>query len=157
MSNLRMGLFDPNNQLTLLAAQSDFEDRFVMHLTQHGINTQQSVVHFYTQNQCYCQSVADLHIDSVVELAQVQGYDNIQVELDQSTNIATFIPSTPAVAVFNQQGRLVYFGPYATGLFCAPQQGIVEDYIGPTTEYFGPTIITDAQGCYCYDTPPFAW
>lgn len=149
LSNLRVGLFDPNNQLTLLSAQADFENEFIAKLKSADIDTRNTIVHFSAGTNCYCQTIAQAHIDSVKQLATEQGFINSKLTVTSDSVLISFIPSTPAVAVFNQQGHLLYFGPYATGLFCAPQQGIVENYISSEQAYLGATIISDAKGCYC--------
>lgn len=57
---------------------------------------------------------------------------------------------TPAVAVYEQSGRLVYFGPFSGGAIC----GSGEDYVAmalealATNEYFH-WINQDAVGCFC--------
>ena len=150
LSNLRVGLFDPNNQLTLLSAQASFEREFVKKLQSAGIDTRNTTLHFAADKRCYCQTVAKPHIDSVKQLATEQGFINSQLTVRSDSALISYIPSTPAVAVFNQQGLLVYLGPYATGLFCAPQQGIFENYISSEQAYLGATIISDAKGCYCH-------
>ena len=60
--------------------------------------------------------------------------------------------SVPVVAVVNKLGALSYLGPYASLMFCAVGNGLVKPYLtkeNPEQAMFGPTILTEAKGCYC--------
>jgi hypothetical protein len=107
------------------------------------------VVHF-TQDNCQCNQVAQEHVDSVVKLAVQQGYDNAQVMLAKGAAITQYIPATPAIAVFDNVGELVYLGPYSAGYTCSVGDGIVESYLtGGVKKAPEAMVLTNTEGCYC--------
>lgn len=62
-------------------------------------------------------------------------------------------PSSPAVAIMNKQGKLVYFGPYSLGARCSPEKGkFVEkvlDRLKDEKLSQKKQLNTLAVGCFC--------
>ncbi|MFK3797222.1 DUF6436 domain-containing protein [Pseudomonas sp. NPDC088444] len=60
------------------------------------------------------------------------------------------IPSSPAVAIWDRQGHLAYFGPYSDGLVCNAQNSFVEPIL-QALKADRPVSATHtmAVGCYC--------
>ncbi len=60
------------------------------------------------------------------------------------------ITSTPAVAIWDRQGRLAYFGPYSEGLICNSQNSFIEPIL-QALQANRPVNATHnlAVGCYC--------
>lgn len=63
-------------------------------------------------------------------------------------------PSSPAVAVINRQGQLVYFGPYSLGARCAPDKGQFVETVLDTLDSKNNSaskkqLNTLAVGCFC--------
>jgi len=62
-------------------------------------------------------------------------------------------PSSPAVAIMNKQGKLVYFGPYSLGARCSPDKGqFVEkvlDRLSDEKLAQKKQLNTLAVGCFC--------
>jgi hypothetical protein len=61
-----------------------------------------------------------------------------------------YIPSYPAVALSNENGKLAYLGPYSSGIYCRKDQGLIAPFIRNVLT--SPPIAAlpfDAQGCYC--------
>lgn len=128
-----------------LTFDTDFSEQ-----TQNLTDTTNLVVMHFFQNDCDCNSVADEHINSVIELAKRKNYQNKQLDMANVPELAKYIPATPAVAIFGQDGRLTYLGPYSAGYSCSVGNGIVESYLeGTSAQSLGATIVTDTQGCYC--------
>ena len=60
------------------------------------------------------------------------------------------LPASPAVAIWDQQGRLAYFGPYSEGLTCNSSNSFIEPILEALAA--GRTIDasnTLALGCFC--------
>lgn len=76
------------------------------------------------------------------ELAALQPID----ELPGSANL----PASPAVAIWDKQGQLAYFGPYSEGLVCNSSNSFIEPILEALAE--GRTVDasnTLAVGCFC--------
>lgn len=140
--------FDPAGKLWQQAQQADFDLVFNQQVSALVGDTKAKVLHF-SQVDCSCNSVAQQHIDSVYQLASAQGYSNIAVSAEQIQQIASYIPATPAIAVFDSLGKLVYLGPYSAGYACTVGNGIVESFISGRVQTPQATVLTNTEGCYC--------
>ena len=141
--------FDEQGKLWQQSQLSEFDRRLTeqVQLELGGVNA--SVVHF-SQANCDCSQVAQEHISSVESLAQQQGYTNKGLVLSPESPLSSIIPATPAVAVFDASGGLVYLGPYSAGYACTQGNGIVESYLNSTNKTLvGATVVSDTKGCYC--------
>ena len=60
------------------------------------------------------------------------------------------IPASPAVAIWDQQGRLAYFGPYSEGATCNASNSFIEPVLQALLEG-RPVNATQtlASGCFC--------
>lgn len=63
-------------------------------------------------------------------------------------------PSSPAVAVLNRRGELVYFGPYSLGARCAPDKGkfvesVLDGLYASKKSADKKQLNTLAVGCFC--------
>ena len=60
------------------------------------------------------------------------------------------IPASPAVAIWNRDGKLAYFGPYSEGLTCNSSNSFIEPILQALSEN-RPVNATHtlAVGCYC--------
>lgn len=148
LSTEKIKSFDHNQQLAVLMADMAFDQRFSDYLTAKNIELKNTVIQFTARN-CFCQTIAQPHINSVKKLANHNRYHHITLSVDEHQQLRHFIPSIPAVAVFNKTGVLTYLGPYSTGMYCSPNQGLVEKFIPAKDHTIGATIINEAQGCYC--------
>ncbi|MDH5547215.1 MAG: DUF6436 domain-containing protein [Gammaproteobacteria bacterium] len=61
------------------------------------------------------------------------------------------IPGSPAAAILNKQGELLYFGPYSDGAMCGQGNNIVERALTKLSngESLESGLNTRAFGCYC--------
>jgi hypothetical protein len=60
------------------------------------------------------------------------------------------IPASPAVAIWDQNGKLAYFGPYSEGLTCNSGNSFIEPILQAlTTGRPVEATHTMAVGCYC--------
>ena len=141
--------FDEQGKLWRLSQNDGFDQKFAQMLQNITGSNQAKVVHFYNR-ECNCNPVAEQHIKSVKKLALKQGFTNQDIEVDNYLELRSFLPSTPAIAVFDGQGELVYLGPYSAGYACTVGNGIVEAYIaGRNAKAPGATVLSDTKGCYC--------
>ncbi len=141
--------FDQEGKLWQQSQIVSFDNDFKNALGQQTGELKLSVVHFY-QEGCDCNSVAKEHIDSVQLLAQQQGFKNISLSLNTTNLLEKYIPATPAVAIFAEDGSLSYLGPYSAGYSCTVGNGIVESYLEYHSQLApGATVVTNTEGCYC--------
>ncbi|ATH84155.1 DUF6436 domain-containing protein [Pseudomonas sp. KHPS1] len=76
------------------------------------------------------------------ELAALQPIDELPGSAD--------LPASPAVAIWDKQGQLAYFGPYSEGLVCNSSNSFIEPILEALAE--GRTVDasnTLAVGCFC--------
>ncbi|TMO57943.1 DUF6436 domain-containing protein [Pseudoalteromonas phenolica] len=141
--------FDPQNVLHQSALSLSFDTVFVEALSQYNSELTGSVIHFQ-RSDCFCQTVAQSHINSVEKLAENHQFNNVTVTLDEPGILKSLVPSVPAVAVIDKFGKLNYFGPYSSGMFCTEGDGLVEPFIGKDqSAKTGATVISQSKGCYC--------
>jgi len=60
------------------------------------------------------------------------------------------LPASPAVAIWDQRGRLAYFGPYSSGFNCTSGNSFVEPVLDALLD--GRKVLADnnlASGCFC--------
>ena len=141
--------FDQEGKLWQQSQAQDFDSSFARALAASVGTLNGQVVHF-SQDNCQCNPVAQAHLDSVAALADQQGFGNAQVKLAKDSAITQYIPATPAIAVFDQVGELVYLGPYSAGYSCSVGDGIVESYLtGEVKKAPEAMVLTNTEGCYC--------
>lgn len=141
--------FDPDNKLHQAALSISFDDVFLDELKQVVPTITGSVIHFQSNN-CFCQTVAQSHIYSIEKLAAQKQLQNVKLNLDEHTAFKAYIPSVPAVAVIEKNGKLSYLGPYSTGMFCSQGNGLVEPFLKKSqNNTIAATVISQSQGCYC--------
>ncbi|WP_111978586.1 DUF6436 domain-containing protein [Algibacillus agarilyticus] len=150
--------FDPEHQLENAALDPTFSQQFTATVQRYTTNMiaadsqlNNTIVHF-TREHCNCQMIAQPHIDSVIALGVKHNFKSVTLDLSTPAPhvLQQWIPSTPAVAVFNQQGQLIYLGPYASGYFCSEGNGLVEPFIHTAQNHTRSiaAVITQSSGCY---------
>jgi hypothetical protein len=77
--------------------------------------------------------------------------DNLQaLQALESLPDSERLPASPAVAIWDQQGRLAYFGPYSEGALCTSSNSFIEPIIEALLA--GRPVRADsnlAVGCFC--------
>lgn len=123
------------------------------------------VVHFWDA-ACPCNVGNQQHLAELMEHYQPLGVKFYAIEKGQKhsrlpDNLAALqpleglpgaegIPASPAVAIWNQQGQLAYFGPYSEGAVCNSANSFIEPVLQALTERRAVHAThTMAVGCYC--------
>jgi len=93
-------------------------------------------VAFYAVQKAGSHGRLPANLDSFKALAAIAGSDSI--------------PASPAVAIWDHQGQLAYFGPYSEGATCDSSNSFIEPILKALADG-RPVNATHtlAQGCYC--------
>ncbi|MDP2610582.1 MULTISPECIES: DUF6436 domain-containing protein [unclassified Oceanobacter] len=137
------------------------------HVTQAPV----TMVHFWNPD-CLCNQVSRRHFDGLVsafdryqlrivvvaaanataeQLAEFHQLNGQRMELIQADDLTALIPSSPALALVKENGRLGYFGAYGFGALCS----VASDDFFPnmvrqmTDGQYGPFINVAGSGCFC--------
>ncbi|MEJ2801074.1 DUF6436 domain-containing protein [Comamonadaceae bacterium PP-2] len=125
------------------------------------------LVHFWDPECVSCNRETAAHLNYLIDMYRRRGIDFYSVRkpgthgdlpgfLAGKTRPLVAIegmdklPASPAVALWDRQGRLAYAGPYSPGLVCSSANSFVEPLIdrlveGQTIEPIGMLAV----GCYC--------
>jgi len=124
------------------------------------------VVHFWDP-ACPCNVGNQEHLSQLVEhFAGANGVDFYAVQkpgthgqlpstLSAIKPLASLpgaerVTSSPAVAIWDRQGKLAYFGPYSEGLVCNSQNSFIEPILlALKADRTVSATHTMAVGCYC--------
>jgi len=105
----------------------------------------QTVVHFSTPN-CDCQQYSEEHIQDINTLATTNGFNVKEVTISEDK----ILPATPSVALIDNTGNVIYFGPYGQGLACSQTAGYAQTMLNNYIKgYSANIVIKQAKGCYC--------
>ena len=142
----RLVTFDPQQKLTGLSNERIVEQ--VSHIKAlAGTDLRNTIVHFTTPG-CSCDQFSVEHKAGINYQAKLDGFKVINLELDPTQS--SLIPSSPAVLVLDELGKLIYLGPYSIGLSCTQSNGYIELALANYKKGFNSKlIINQASGCYC--------
>lgn len=154
VGNNKFTEFDPNLQLSEAIMSLSFEDEFTQLLpSQLTNNTKIGQIYHVLQGDCFCERLSDSHRKSLNSWAEKNDVGYQKLDLSQYPILQSYVPSTPAVIVTNQQGNLVYFGPYSSGFGCFENSGLVDEkvdaYFSQGNSSEKAYIQSEAEGCYC--------
>lgn len=106
-----------------------------------------TLYHLYTED-CGCNKVTDSHMNSVFSLAKENSFTVEHILI--TPDIRAYVPSSPAVLATDEQGELLYFGPYGEGAACSKSNGIIDVVLNNFFQGFKFSAIhSQATGCYC--------
>lgn len=145
----KLVVFDPQQKLLMQSMENRFDAHFTESLKPYSGELSNTVIHFRA-GKCICESLVESHSDQLTRRLVASGYKTLTINLEQNPAMASYIPSTPAVAVFNAAQQLLYLGPYAVGLGCFTDNSLIDtitQYL--SVPYLGAHINTDVSGCYC--------
>ena len=123
------------------------------------------VVHFWDP-ACPCNVGNQQHLGELLKTYVPQGVEFYAVQkagshghlpdnLQQLKPLASLpgsegLPASPAVAIWDQEGRLAYFGPYSEGALCTSSNSFIEPILEALSS--GRPVRADsnlAVGCFC--------
>ena len=133
--------FNDNNKINYLDSH-----KLADSLKQYIEPTNRSTVLHFKQPDCQCQQFSEAHIKDINNIALANNFNvkNITIKGD------ALLPATPSVAILNNLGEVVYFGPYGEGLACSQTSGFAESMLTNFIKgYSADLIIEEAKGCYC--------
>lgn len=141
----RLVSFDPKQKLTNVTKQALVNSIIAeFHLPDHLPNT---VINFVDPN-CRCNKISLDHLSDVNKNAVNDDMSVMNVTLP--SDFSGLIPSTPAVLVLDNNGELIYFGPYSEGLSCGKGEGIIDLVLSNYKKGFNAQLImANSEGCYC--------
>ncbi|MFC3096085.1 hypothetical protein DRW07_05750 [Alteromonas sediminis] len=142
--------FDPEYRLANASGVMDFDTQLATQFLAQYEHTANTVFHIQ-QGDCRCNIYSEQHIRILNNLGRENQLKSKVIDISTAPWLRDWIPSVPAIVVFNETSRLAYLGPYAPGPFCAVADSFVDNIIKTlnTNEYLGAVIIHDTQGCYC--------
>lgn len=124
------------------------------------------VVHFWDP-QCPCNKETDAHLRYLINLHRNADVEFYSVQKPGSKGeIAPFLqgrmkplpgiqgmeslPASPALAIWDRNGKLAYAGPYSEGLVCNSSNSFVEPVLDALTKGRQLSLASGlAVGCYC--------
>ena len=105
-----------------------------------------SIINF-TDQECRCNKVSQIHINGLKATARKHEFTVLDVNPKESE----LVTSTPSVAITNNSGELVYFGPYGAGVSCSKTNGLAQTALDNYIKgYSVNMIVADVKGCYCH-------
>lgn len=115
-----------------------------------GAATSLQVLHF-VDDTCPCARFSEPHIKEVeaqwvnlgIEFSSVSPTTIIGSGVDSA-----LVPASPAVAVWNQQGEIIFFGPYTSGAVCGEGEDLLAKVLDEPTAA-GQWVNQEAIGCFC--------
>lgn len=115
-------------------------------LTQYIEPTNRSSILHFSQPNCQCQQFSEAHIKDINDIATANSFNVKNITIEDHT----ILPATPSVAILNNLGEVVYFGPYGEGLACSQTSGFAQTMLSNFIKgYSADLIIKEAKGCYC--------
>jgi hypothetical protein len=140
----KLASFDSNEKLKGVGYQ-ELSTSLATYSAQIGNKAKHSILHFSTPS-CECQKYSDTHIQEINKLAAKYDFNIKNINIDKHD----FIPSTPSIALVNDSGEIVYFGPYGQGLACSQTAGYAKTILNNYLKgYSANIVIKEAKGCYC--------
>lgn len=150
-SSSQLREFDPNSSLSQAAMQADFDSQFTQALNDVMGVSSRTIVHFQTQDPCFCNTLSEQHQTELRQSLSDDGYELAVVNVPNTPQWRAWIPSFPALAVIGENRQLRYLGPYSAGYGCLSGENVVDAVVALTqqTTYLGANISSESKGCYC--------
>jgi len=141
----RLVAFDPQKKLADINQQALVEHILAdINLSSPLSNT---LINFISPH-CQCNQISFEHLTDVKNTASLNNMSVIDISLPK--NFTGLIPSTPAALVLDENGELIYFGPYSEGLSCGKGEGIIDMVLSNYKKGFNAQLImANSEGCYC--------
>lgn len=119
-----------------------------------GADKRYTAVHLLDKN-CACNRYSREHVEGLqqeypqVRHQLIESVDDL-ARLSPSAELKELLVSTPALALFDEMGRLVYFGPHTGGVVCGEGFDFFKAAWDERSKEGGvPWVNLDGYGCYC--------
>jgi len=142
--NSRLVVFDENSKLAEIehTMLKDYLEPFIV----NAIHDDRGKILHFSSEDCHCSQYSNKHIADIDRLAQKNSFEVLNIQLKEHE----VIPATPSVAILNNIGDVIYFGPYGEGLACTKTEGYAQTVVHNYLKGFSSNlIIKEAKGCYC--------
>ena len=105
------------------------------------------IVHF-KDDDCPCERYRVAHVKQIAPI--LLGTEQTVLSRDSSVLKGLKIPATPAVAIWDADGELAYFGPYSSGMSCGEGFDFIDMVLGKLAQQENPQWINNQGfGCFC--------
>ncbi|EAT12757.1 hypothetical protein HF888_13240 [Bermanella marisrubri] len=105
-----------------------------------------TVMHLRSES-CPCTVYQDAHIAQLQ--STLKETHQLTLSGDQLNDLGLLV-ATPSVVIWDDQGKLVYFGPYSSGAVCGQGIGFVERTLQEIERGYPPDWLnTKGIGCFC--------
>lgn len=141
--------FDPEQVLVSAAMSADFASAITTSMGDQYPSLTKTVIHIQ-QPDCGCNFSNNLHVERLDHTLSKLAYRSVHVSAS-SLPKDIILPSLPAIMIFDEQGALGYFGPYASGYFCSTDSAIVDSFMNNIllNAHLGSAVVSEGYGCYC--------
>lgn len=141
--------FDANGELEHAAFAAQFTRTTEALFATRFAHLNKRVVHIQ-QAGCGCNFTNNIHVAKIDSTLAEYGFSATSIQLSElPPNVV--LPATPAVAIFDQNAKLAYLGPYSSGFFCSSSSAIVDSFLAMIMQqqHPGSSVVSDGFGCYC--------
>jgi hypothetical protein len=105
------------------------------------------IVHF-KDDECPCERYRKVHIATIKPM--LEKAQQVTLNRNDSVLLGVMIPAFPAVAIWNQQGELAYFGPYSSGMTCGEGFDFIKMVLDKLAKNDNPQWVNNQGfGCFC--------
>jgi len=142
--------FDPEFKLAQSSGTMRFDQEVALAFKSEFGEVSNTIFHI-TTSDCRCNLFAEKHVAVIDDIVVKNGFTSKMVNAEDVPWLTDWVPSVPAVVVFDQEQQLAYLGPYAPGALCAVADSFVDSLIKTLNQAtsIGGVVIHDAEGCYC--------
>lgn len=136
------------------------------------LENQQTLIHFWKPD-CLCNRVSQRHFSRLLtnfsaeelriviiahpdsrdeEIEQLQALNGDRLSITKANNTLRSLPSSPALALINEENKLGYFGPYGFGAFCTSnEEGFLSSIVNQMASDAPLNTFTNVigKGCFC--------
>ena len=119
-------------------------------LQQIPLNVRQpNTIYHLIDDTCSCTVLNLAHRNAINKQAKLDGFNVVNISVTDSSALP-MLPATPAIFITDDKQKLLYAGPYSTGLDCSANDSLIDTVLGNYRQgYASPTIVSEASGCYC--------
>jgi hypothetical protein len=108
-----------------------------------------ATVAHYVDSGCPCTRFSKPHIEELEQRWNAVEFKTVTLGGESELNLAfaKFIPASPAVAMWDSEGSLKFFGPYTAGEICGEGDDLLSKALANPGE--GQWLNQEAVGCFC--------